>query len=131
MTREMSPKEFVEKIKNKMEEQNIGIRKLARKLDVSHPTVSGFVTYGYRPSFDTCLALAKWLNQSQVFTLREAGLLSPGPSDEITFADWKELLSDLSERDQAILKNTALNMIETNEKSNKKTTHLNKALKTI
>jgi len=130
MTRELAPEKFIRQIKIKMEEQDIGIRELARKLGVSHPTVSGFVTYGYRPSFDTCTALAKWLEQSQETTLREAGLLPPGPPDRVTFNDWKEMLSDLSERDRAILKKTALNMIEADEKTNEKTKQ-NKAVATI
>ncbi len=109
------PDSFVQKIKSRMKEQKIGIRELARRLGVSHPTVSSFVSHGHQPSFDTCLAIAKWLKQSQVFTLQEVGLLSLGLSDEITFADWKELLSNLSERDRAVLKKTAESMVEFEE----------------
>ena len=76
----LAPTEFVAKIKAKMNEQNLGIRELARKLGVSHPTVTELVTYGKKPSFDTCLALAEWLGQSPESTLAEAGLL-PNKSD--------------------------------------------------
>lgn len=103
---------FVRKIKNKMEEQNIGIRELARRLVVSHPTVSSFVSRSYQPSFDTCMVLAQWLGQSKIFTLQEAGLLPPGLLDTETRNDWIELLDALSERDIVILKRTAESMMK-------------------
>ncbi len=71
----MANPDFVLKIKAKMAEQNLGIRDLARKLSVSHPTVTELVTYGKKPSFDTCVALSKWLGQKPGFILEEAGLL--------------------------------------------------------
>ena len=75
----MARPEFVVKVKAKMAEQNLGIRDLARKLGVSHPTVTELVTYGKKPSFDTCVAISKWLGQSPVSILQEAGLLPPQP----------------------------------------------------
>jgi hypothetical protein len=45
-------------IKSKMATENLGIRELARKIGVSHPTVSEVVTYGNMPSFNTCATAA-------------------------------------------------------------------------
>lgn len=85
-----------------MDIEGLGVSQLARKLGVSHPTVIELVTHGKKPSLDTCIALAKWLKQSDVSVLREAGLLPPGPSDDINFDDWKFLLSQMTpeERDE-------------------------------
>ncbi len=104
--------EFIEKIKAKMSAENISVRELARILGVSHPTVTELVTYGHRPSFDTCIALAKWLKQTDISTLREAGLLPPDPKTEIKFDDWKELLKHLSDEDQAEIRIIAEGIIK-------------------
>lgn len=116
MDKKLAPVEFVEKIKAKMAEQNLGVRDLARKLGVSHPTVTELVTYGKKPSLDTCLAIARWLGQSEVVILRESGLISPGQEDEAKFEDWKYLLEGLSERDINILRDLAEKMAAENEK---------------
>jgi transcriptional regulator with XRE-family HTH domain len=102
MTVKLAKPEFVEKIKKKMKDDNLGVTELARKIGVSHPRMVEVVTHGKMPSFDTCVALAKWLKQSDVSVLREAGLLPPGPSDDINFEDWKHLLSQMTpdERDE-------------------------------
>lgn len=82
-----APTEFVEKIKQRMKDHNLGVRELATILGVSHPTVTELVTHENRPSVDTTLALAKWLKQSDVRTLREAGIIPNDPSDKINFDD--------------------------------------------
>jgi transcriptional regulator with XRE-family HTH domain len=107
MTSKKAPVEFIQKIKSKMEEQNLGVSQLARKIGVSHPTIIELVTHGKKPSFDTCLALAKWLNEPDVLVLREAGLLPPGPSDKVRFEDLKEILEQLPEEDVLELKQIA------------------------
>ena len=112
MTTKQVPVEFIEKIKAKMSAENISVRELARILGVSHPTVTELVTYGHRPSFDTCIALAKWLKQTDISTLRDAGLLPPDPKTEIKFDDWKELLKHLSDEDQAEIRIIAEGIIK-------------------
>ena len=82
MVSTQAPTAFVQKIKHRMNDENIGVTELARKLKVSHPTVVELVTYGKKPSFDTCMALAKWFNESPVSVLREAGLLPADTSDD-------------------------------------------------
>jgi transcriptional regulator with XRE-family HTH domain len=116
MDKKLAPVEFVEKIKAKMAEQNLGVRDLARKLGVSHPTVTELVTYGKKPSLDTCLAISRWLGQSEVVILRESGLISPGQEDEAKFEDWKYLLEGLNERDLNLLRDLAEKMAAENEK---------------
>ena len=116
MASTQAPEAFVQKIKDKMTAENIGVTQLARKLKVSHPTMVELVTYGKKPSFDTCLALAGWFNQSPVSVLREAGLLPPGVNDEIQFEDWKFLIDQLDPADEAELRQIAEMKIERRKK---------------
>jgi transcriptional regulator with XRE-family HTH domain len=116
MQLKQAPVAFVHKIKSKMEIENLGVSQLARKIGVSHPTVIDLVTHGKRPSLDTCVALAKWLKQSDVSVLREAGLLPPGPADEIRFDDWKYLLDQMSPEDEEEMRQMALVKIERRKK---------------
>jgi len=107
MATNQAPTKFVQKIKDKMSSQNIGVTELSRKLKVSHPTVVDLVTYSKKPSFDTCIALAAWFNQSPVSILREAGLLPPEGNDEVRYEDWKFLIDQLNTEDEAELRQIA------------------------
>lgn len=82
--------EFLQLIKARMKEENLGIRELARKIGVSHPTITDIVTYGNLPSFDTCNKLSKWLNISEEIGLRKSGLLPLEPDTD----EWVEEMSD-------------------------------------
>lgn len=80
-----APPEFVTRIKTKMDTENLGINDLARKIGVSHPTITEIVTYENQPSFNTCAALSSWLGESPEMTMRSAGLLqSRALADEVT-----------------------------------------------
>lgn len=116
MSSKEAPAEFIQKIKDKMAVENIGVSQLARKLNVSHPTVIEVVTYGKKPSFDTAVALAKWFNQSEVSILRESGLLPPGPRDEATWEDWKHLLVQLTPTEEEEMREIAIGKIKRREK---------------
>ena len=63
--------------------------------------------------------IANALQLSPIHVFRVAGLLPPGPADDVTLEDWKEILPRLSERDQKILRDMALNMIDTDGKERK------------
>jgi len=82
--------EFLQMIKARMKEENLGIRELARRIGVSHPTITDIVTYGNMPSFDTCNKLSKWLNISEEAGLRKSGLLPLKPDTD----EWVEEMSD-------------------------------------
>ncbi len=112
-----APIEFLEKIKSKMVLENLGVTQLAKKLGVSHPTVIDVITHGKRPSVDTCLALAKWLGQSDISVLREVGWLQPGPANETRFDDWKYLLDQMPLEEQEELRQIAQMKIERRKKA--------------
>jgi transcriptional regulator with XRE-family HTH domain len=82
--------EFLQLMKNRMKEENLGIRELARRIGVSHPTITDIITYGNMPSFDTCNKLSKWLNIPEEAGLRKAGLLPPEPNSD----EWVEEMTD-------------------------------------
>lgn len=115
--REYAPPEFIEKISAKMVVDHLGVTQLARELNVSHPTVVDLVTHGKRPSFDTTIALAEWLNQSPILTLREAGLLPPGNDEEINWEDWKYLISQMTPEEEKNMKQMISITIESRQKS--------------
>ncbi len=100
MAPKQAPAQFVQKIKVRMTEQNLGVTELARKIGVSHPTIVEFVTYGKKPSFDTTLALAKWLGEPSVTVLREAGLLPPEPNVDEMIEQILHETQDLNDQDQ-------------------------------
>jgi len=62
---------------------------------------------GMIPSWDACKALAEAVDRSPAVAFRKAGLLSPGPDDEIVFEDWKYLISLLDPDDSAELRQIA------------------------
>lgn len=117
MPTKQAPAEFVEKVKSRMKTENLGVRELAKILGLSHPTVTELVTHGNRPSVDTCLALAKWLKQSDVTTLREAGILPSDPSDAINFEDWKFILSQMTPEEREYHRQIGLVTIDQRQKS--------------
>jgi transcriptional regulator with XRE-family HTH domain len=82
--------EFLQMIKARMKEENLGIRELARRIGVSHPTITDIVTYGNMPSFDTCNKLSKWLNISEEAGLRKSGLLPLKPETD----EWVEEMNN-------------------------------------
>lgn len=98
--KQQAPVEFVERIKAKMDVENLGVTQLARKLGVSHPTMTELITYGNKPSFDTCMALSEWLGISPVSTLRVAGLLPQEGGEKITREDWEYMLQQLTPEEQ-------------------------------
>ena len=56
---------------------------------------------GVIPKWDACVALATAANKSPITAFRKAGLLPPGPDDEVNLEDWNHLLAQMTsgERD--------------------------------
>jgi len=71
---------FVLKI---MEDDNLGVRELARAIGVSHPTVSELLATG-KASLKTYKALAKYARMPLTNVLKIANVLSDPKSDEKT-----------------------------------------------
>jgi hypothetical protein len=71
---------------------------------------------GITPKWDACLALANAANRSPITAFRKAGLLPPGPDNEIQFEDWKFLLNQMSPEDEEEMRETAIRRIERRKK---------------
>lgn len=75
MAKKPAPQKFIEWLTGQMEANNLGIRETAKKVGVSHPTISEMVTYGNMPSYETCVALAKAFNVPPLQVLQLAGMM--------------------------------------------------------
>lgn len=100
-----------------MSAENLGVTQLARKIGVSHPTITELVTYGNKPSFDTCVALSGWLGQSTILTIKEAGLLPSSLDEEIRLEDWKHLISQSTPDEEEETKQILTMKIERRQKA--------------
>jgi plasmid maintenance system antidote protein VapI len=95
-----TPREFVDWLNAEMKKRNWGTRETARNVGVSHPTISDIISAGYRPSFDTVIALEKTFGGGQVFLLRLSGLIDPEPEYVPMLDQWNDVFYDLTEEDR-------------------------------
>lgn len=72
---------------------------------------------GTLPKWDACLALANAANKSPITAFRKAGLLPPGPDDEISFEDWQYLLSQMTAEEREEMRDIAIMKIDRRKKS--------------
>ena len=112
--------EFIEWLNEKERSKNWSDYELSKRAGISHSVLSR-ARSGILPKWDACESIANALDVSPILVFRMAGLLPPGLPDEVLYDDWKDVLSRLSERDQDVLKRTALSMLDADKKSNAKT----------
>ncbi len=104
-----SPNELIEWLTLNMNKNNWGVREVARRAGVSHPTVSD-VLNGKPPSLDTSVALAKLFNTTPELILRMAGVFSSGKDD---LSPKKRQLIHLAEQSDDDAVDMALAVLET------------------
>ncbi len=92
------PEEFIHWLMDQIKTRGWTIRETARRAGISHTSIS-YTLGGDPPSFDTCMALARAFDAPPIFVLTLAGLLPKADAD-VTFDDWKFVLSQLSPRDR-------------------------------
>ena len=80
--------------------------KWATKAGISASVLSR-ARQGITPKWEACMALAEAANRSPITAFRKAGLLPPGPTNEIRLKDWEYLISQLSPDDEAELRQIA------------------------
>ena len=111
-----APDEFVSWLKQEFEKRNWAIRAAARRIGVSHPTISDIVTLQKQPSYETCLAIANAFNKPPEWVLRMAGLLPKMEPLNFDFEEWRYVLANISDTDRAELMEIARGKLErTNE----------------
>jgi transcriptional regulator with XRE-family HTH domain len=89
---------------------------LSKKAGISHSMLSRARNDLLPPKWDALVKLAVALDRSPITAFRAAGLLPPGPVDEITFDDWKFLLEQLEPAEQEELRQIAVLKIERRKK---------------
>lgn len=106
---------FVEWLDAKERELGISDYEIAKRGSFSHSVLSR-ARSGIPPKWDVCVSIAEVLNVSPVTVFRKAGLLPPGPDDEIKYEDWKFLLDQMNPDDEAELRQIAEMKIERRKK---------------
>jgi transcriptional regulator with XRE-family HTH domain len=94
------PKEFQDWLRSKMEERNWGIRETARRIGLSHPTISDIFNIDKPPSFETCLAIAQTFGIPSENVLRLAGLLPQTQEKSPQVDEISYLFDQLSSEEQ-------------------------------
>jgi transcriptional regulator with XRE-family HTH domain len=114
----MNTSKFSQWLSAQMEERGWSQADLAKAAGLTRTAVSQYINKKRtKPEPESMVAIARAFQVSPIEVFRVADLLPPGPSDDVTLDDWKEILPRLSERDQKILKNMALNMLQTDERT--------------
>lgn len=113
----MNTSRFSEWLSAQLEERGWSQADLAKAAGLTRTAVSQYVNKKRtKPEPESMVAIARALHVSPIEVFRMAELLPPGPADDVTLDDWKQILPRLSERDQKILKNMALNMLQTDDR---------------
>ncbi len=90
---------------------------LARASGLNRQSISDYINLRRtNPDPEALVALAHGLNISPITVFRKAGLLPPGPDDDVKFEDWKFLLDQMSPEDQEELRQIAEMKIERRKK---------------
>jgi transcriptional regulator with XRE-family HTH domain len=88
---------------------------VAKQGGFSHSVLSR-ARAGIPPGWDVCAKIADVFDVSPVTAFRKAGLLPPGPDNEIRFDDWKFLIDQLSPEDQEEIRHIAEMKIQRRKK---------------
>jgi transcriptional regulator with XRE-family HTH domain len=116
----MNMTDFSKWLLQQIQERGWSQADLAKSAGLTRAAISDYINKKRtKPDPEALVAIANAFQISPIHVFRVAGLLPPGPADDITVEDWKEILSRLSERDQKILRDMALNMIDTDGKGRK------------
>lgn len=116
---QMDKENFGEWLRKEREDRGWSQSDLARLSGLHRQIINKTENGVSTPAVETFLALSMALKYSPIFLFRKAGLLPPGPENEVKFDDWQHLLSQLSPEDEAELRQIAEMKIErrTREKS--------------
>jgi transcriptional regulator with XRE-family HTH domain len=115
----MEKSSFSEWLLEQMENRNWSQADLAKATGLTRTAISSYINQKRtQPDPHALLAISKALHVSPINIFKIAKLL---PDDRTTendshFSDWKEILLMLGKRDQELLKQIAITMIESNKK---------------
>ncbi len=85
----------------KLNENRMSMRELARKSGISHSTISQVVNGAQTPTYEFCIAIAKGLGLAQDEVLTLAGKLPKPPEWTPDLQEWTYLFEQLTDEDKA------------------------------
>jgi transcriptional regulator with XRE-family HTH domain len=94
---------FTTWLTEKLNENRISMRELARKSGISHSTISQVVNGAQPPTYEFCIAIAKGLGLPPDEVLALAGKLPKQPELTPELQEWIYLFEQLTEDDKAEL----------------------------
>jgi len=89
--------DFGEWLTQKLNEYHWDQSDLARKSGLTGGQISRLISGTRRPGRNSCDAIARAFDISVITVYRHAGILPPGPDDDVRFDDWKSILKQLPE----------------------------------
>jgi transcriptional regulator with XRE-family HTH domain len=94
----MSSQHFGNWLEQQLEKRSWSMSELARRCDVSHPTISRVISGERGPGPDLCRAIAHAFDMPEEKVFRIAGLLSelPAPDEDFTFAQVYDMMKHLT-----------------------------------
>lgn len=90
---------------------------VAKQGGFSHSVLSR-ARAGIPPGWDVCAKIADVFDVSPITVFRKAGLLPLGPDEEISFEDWKYLLSKLTPDEEEEVREIAVRKIKRRKEDN-------------
>jgi transcriptional regulator with XRE-family HTH domain len=91
--------EFIEWLNELENAKGYSDYEVAKQGGFSHSVLSR-ARAGIPPGWEVCAKIADVFGVSPVTAFRKAGLLPPGTDGEISFEDWKHLISQLEPEDE-------------------------------
>lgn len=102
-----------------MQARNLSQSDLARASGLTRQAISYYLSEKSKsPDGDALTKIAHALHVSPIVVFRKAGLLPPGPNNEIKFEDWKFLLDQLTPEEEQEMREIAIRKIERHKQSN-------------
>jgi len=85
----------------KLNENRMSMRELARKSGISHSTISQVINGAQPPTYEFCIAIAKGFGLAQDEVLTLAGKLPKPPEWTPDLQEWTYLFEQLTDEDRA------------------------------
>jgi len=114
----MEKKIFSEWLQEQMDGRNLTQADLAKATGLTRTAISSYLNQRRtKPDPEALLAIAKVFHVDPINLFRIVGLLpnERESKQDIDLGNWKEILSKLSKRDQELLREFAITMIEKNK----------------
>ncbi len=79
-----------------MKAENLGVREFARRVGVSHPTISDVIS-GMTPSLKTCKAIADYTKMPLSVVLKKAGIMNEAKMDDASHQELAHIFESMND----------------------------------